>query len=139
MTALDTNVIIDLEEGAPEVAERALRAIENAGERAALVVSGVVYAELCARPSPGDVEIATRLGKARIAIDVDLPVDTWREAGLAYASYCRRREKSGGGSARRILADFIIGAHACRVGTLVTSDADFYRRAFPSLRVVGLR
>ncbi|MCL5258254.1 MAG: hypothetical protein M1314_00655 [Firmicutes bacterium] len=43
------------------------------------------------------------------------------------------------GAPRRIIADFVIGAHASRVGTLVTSDAAFYRRAFPSLRVIDVR
>ena len=31
-----------------------------------------------------------------------------------------------------------IGAHACAVGALVARDADFYRRAFPDLRVLDM-
>ena len=139
MTALDTNVLIDIEEGDTVTAELAVAAIERSGQESALVVCGVVYAELCARASRKPIEVAAALNAARITIDADLPVQAWANAGIAYAAYRRRRETSGGGGSRRILADFIIGAHACQTGTLVTSDADFYRRAFPDLRVVDVR
>lgn len=138
MTALDTNVLIDLEEGVPAVAEQALRAIESAGERGPIVACGVVYAELCSRPSRGAAEIAAILHAARVVIDLEMPLSLWADAGSAYGAYRKRREKSGGGGSRRIIADFLIGAHACRVGVLVTSDAEFYRRAFPDLRVIDV-
>ena len=138
MIALDTNVIIDLEEGTPESAERALRAVERAGERGGLVICGVVYAELLARPHPNADDIDGLLRAARIAVDLQLSAESWREAGRAYAAYARRRRAAAGESPRRIIADFIIGAHACAVGTLVTRDAAFYRRAFPALRVVDV-
>ena len=112
MTALDTNVIIDLQEGDSETAERAVRAIESAGERDALVVCGAVYAELCGRASRAPETVAASLGAARIAVDTSMPIDVWALAGTAYAAYRQRRAKSGGGEARRILADFLIGAHA---------------------------
>jgi len=37
---------------------------------------------------------------------------------------------------RRLAADFVIGAHARAVGRLVTRDAAFYERNFPSLTVL---
>ena len=139
MTALDTNVLIDLEEGAPDVAEQALTVIERAAGRGAVVVCGIVYAELCARPAGNASAIAAELHAAGVAIDTELPIGVWAEAGIAYAAFRRRRERSGGGAPRRIIADFVIGAHASRAGTLVTSDAAFYRRAFPSLHVIDVR
>lgn len=139
MIALDTNVIIDLEEGTQESAERALRAVERAGERGGgLVICGIVYAELLARPHPNADDIDGALRAAHIAVDLQIPAESWREAGRAYAAYARRRRAAAGESPRRIIADFIIGAHACAVGTLVTRDAAFYRRAFPALRVVDV-
>ena len=138
MIALDTNVIIDLEEGTPESAERALRAVERAGERGGLVICGVVYAELLAQPYPNSEDIDGVLRAAHIAVDLQISAESWREAGQAYAAYARRRRAAVGDSPRRIIADFIIGAHARAVGTLVTRDAAFYRRAFPALRVVDV-
>ncbi len=138
MIALDTNVIIAIEEGTPECAERALRAVERAGERGGLVICGVVYAELHARPQSTTGELDEALRAAHIAIDLQLAIESWREAGRAYAAFARRRRAAGGDRPRRIIADFLIGAHACAVGTLVTWDAAFYRRAFPDLRVVAV-
>ena len=138
MIALDTNVIIDIEEGSPESAERALRAVERAGERGGLVICGIVYAELHARPQRAASDLDDALRTARIAVDLQLTAEIWREAGHAYAAYARRRRAAGGDSPRRILADFLIGAHARAVGSLVTRDAAFYRRAFPALRVVAV-
>ena len=139
MTALDTNVIIDLQEGDSEAAESAVRAIERAGKGEPLVVCGAVFAELCGRASRKPETVTVSLRAARIAVDTSMAIDVWALASTAYAAYRQRRAKSGGGQARRILADFLIGAHASRAGALVTSDADFYRRAFPELRVIDVR
>ncbi len=138
MIALDTNVIVDIEEGTPASAERALLAVERAGERGGLVICGIVYAELQARPEGSATELDDALRAAHIAVDLRLSAEIWREAGRAYAAYARRRRAAGGDSPRRIIADFVIGAHACAVGTLVTRDAAFYRRVFPNLRVVAV-
>lgn len=139
MIALDTNVIIDLSEGTAELAARTLDAIERNAGRGRIVVCGVVYAELCSAPHRSPEEIATALRAAQIAIEEGLTLETWAKAGAAYGSYLARRRASGGGDGRRILADFLIGAHATTAGTLITNDGDFYRRCFPDLRVVAVR
>ena len=135
MIALDTNVIIDLEEGSAEVSERALTAIERARPAGALVICGIVYAELCAWPNRNSADVANILRRAQIRIDTELTIDMLSQAGTAFGTYARRRKSSGAGTARRINADFLIGAHAASVGCLVTRDAEFYRRVFPELRV----
>jgi predicted nucleic acid-binding protein len=139
MTALDTNVIVDIEEGSSDIVEAATRAVERAGEGGRIVICGVVYAELLARPGAEPSELRAALHASRILLDLDLPIDVWTQAGVAYGSYARRRKVARVAQPRRILADFIIGSHARTVGTLVTSDAEFYRRAFPDLRVVDVR
>lgn len=135
MTALDTNVIIDLEEGAPEVSERALSAIERAAANGPLVICSIVYAELCAWPDRDPQEIVDILKEAQIRIDTQLSLTVLADAGVAYGAYARRRRSSGAGAPRRIIGDFLIGAHAVSAGSLVTRDAAFYKRAFPELRV----
>jgi len=136
--ALDTNVLIEIERGEPEIAARTLAAVVKAGGGGALVVCGVVVAELCAGEGSSDT-LLRFLGAARISVDSNTALNVWLEAGTAFGEYVRRRKTRGGGTSRRLAADFVIGAHACTVGTLVTSDAAFFRRAFPALRVIDPR
>ena len=67
------------------------------------------------------------------------PAAVWRAAGRAFQKYtARRREKPASGP-RRILADFLIGAHASEHGyRLLTLDDHLYRAAFPALTLVRL-
>ncbi|MGH2346374.1 MAG: DNA-binding protein, partial [Chloroflexota bacterium] len=63
----------------------------------------------------------------------------WQAAGLAYRTYARRRHAEGAPvPRRRILADFVIGAHAMgRQATLLTWDEDIYHTYFPGLITVA--
>ncbi len=137
MIALDTNVIIDLEAGNPPDVERALRALEEAPP-GSFIICGAVYAELFGRNAKRQ-DIDEMLAAAHISVDLSLSTDAWAAAGAAYGAYSIRRRTATGGQSRRILADFIIGAHACTIGTFVTSDAAFYRRVFPKLHVIDVR
>ena len=57
----------------------------------------------------------------------------------AFQSYAVRRRRHGHSAPRRILADFMIGAHAQQAGyQLLTLDGRLYRTAFPELTVVGI-
>ena len=139
MTALDTNIVIDLGAGTSLAADAALRAIESASRNSGVVICAAVYAELRASPAVHRNDIDEVLRLSGIAIDTALALDVWAHAGVAFGAYACRRKASGAGIPRRILADFLIGAHAYAVGSLVTRDAAFYRRAFPELRVVEVR
>lgn len=58
-----------------------------------------------------------------MTLDVPLRLTVWEETGRGYGEYARRRKASGGGLPRRLLADFIVGAHADQTCTcLVTLD-----------------
>jgi predicted nucleic acid-binding protein len=57
-------------------------------------------------------------------------------AGRAFQAYAERRRKQRDAGARRILADFVIGAHASANGCrLLTLDDRLYRSSFPTLAV----
>lgn len=61
----------------------------------------------------------------------------WRSAGRAFQAYAARRRKRGDPGPRRILADFLIGAHALHGRyRLLTLDDHLYRAVFPALTVV---
>lgn len=136
--ALDTNVIIALVAGTDREAHLAAAAIDQAGRRGALHVSPLVYAELFAHPGWSQSEIDDFLGRAAIDVLWRLPRTVWPLAGTAFAQYAQRRRRSPAGQPRRLLANFLIGAHAlCEGAALLTSDAAFYRRAFPSLTLIS--
>jgi predicted nucleic acid-binding protein len=60
--------------------------------------------------------------------------DLWQLAGDRFALYAERRRSSGAETPRRILADFLIGAHALlRADSLMTFDTGFYARNYPEL------
>ena len=70
-------------------------------------------------------------------IDWTTDESIWRVAGKAFQKYANRRQKQKVGSPRRILADFLIGAHAVEKGYgLLTLDYGIYRAAFPKLQIV---
>jgi hypothetical protein len=57
----------------------------------------------------------------------------------AFQAYAARRRRHGEAGSRRILADFVIGAHALQNGfRLLTLDDRIYRAAFPTLKIASL-
>jgi len=63
----------------------------------------------------------------------------WGTAGLAYQAFAVRRKKHRDPGPRRILADFLIGAHAVRNDLpLLTLDDRTYRASFPRLTIVDV-
>jgi predicted nucleic acid-binding protein len=74
-----------------------------------------------------------------IAVEWEIGERAWRAAGAAFQGYTARRRKQKGAEARRILADFVIGAHALVSGyKLLTLDARMYQVPFPRLGILEL-
>ncbi|MHB8502907.1 MAG: type II toxin-antitoxin system VapC family toxin [Candidatus Acidiferrales bacterium] len=134
--ALDTNVIMALWDATDALHPVARRALEEVSSREALVICGVVYAELIGAPGRTEAFVDRFCEEAGIAVEWELKERIWRKAGVAFQGYATRRKKQSGAEPRRLLADFLIGAHALENGyKLLTLDGGMYRRAFPGLRL----
>lgn len=99
--------------------------------QAALLVNGVIYAELSVRyenAAPLD-NFLERAGTRY----VDMPRSACFLAAKAFRSY-----KLRGGPRDSILPDFFIGAHASDLGVpLITRDVRCYRTYFPELTLIS--
>jgi predicted nucleic acid-binding protein len=134
--SLDSNVLIALWDDTNALSVPACRCLALARAQGQLVVSTPVYGELMGHPSRSVAEIDTFLSMTDIAIDWDMEQAIWRKAGVAFQGYVRRRLASTGLLTRRILTDFLIGAHASVRGyALVTLDRRHYETSFPGIRV----
>jgi predicted nucleic acid-binding protein len=135
ITAIDTNVLVALWTGTAEAAEAIAERLDEASTQGPLVIAPAVYAELVAGPEREVSFVDAFLADTQIRVDWVLPEAVWRSAAQAYRGYvARRRSQAGDAGPRRILADFLIGAHALDVtATLLTLDARLYRAAFPTL------
>lgn len=136
--AIDTNVFVSLFAGDEEVSPWAQQALEEAATRAALTVSPAVYAELVDGRQPEMVE--TFFSEKGIGVSWEIGRDVWRAAGIRYGAYAHDRRRQGAAPGpRRILADFLVGAHALHLGgkTLLTTDTRIFANYFPELRIVA--
>lgn len=135
--ALDTNILWPMLTGLEPAASTLTSVLDSYNAGDGLVVCGPVYAELLAGPGATVSVVETSLARVGIVVDEALPLALWQEAGLAYRAYAERRLASGGALPRRILADFIIGAHALHKETaLMTINRDDFARLFPSLPLI---
>jgi hypothetical protein len=136
-TAIDSNVIVAFwypEEALNAAAKAALLSAEAHG---ALIISATVYAELLAAPLRDEHFLDAFCSDSGIVVDWNITEEIWRVAGRAFRFYSARRKRSRATAPRRILADFLIGAHAQVNGyRLLTLDAGLYRAAFPRLSVI---
>ncbi|GBF06396.1 hypothetical protein DAERI_080187 [Deinococcus aerius] len=131
LLCLDTNVLLTVLVGEPK-AEAVLDFLSGAR---GLLVCGPVAAELT--PSQPDAEGWLR--EYGIEVDWVLGRAVWKRVGEAHAEYVTRRRASGGGLSRRILTDYLIGAHA-EVGGLplfTLNPADY--TSFPKLEVLTFK
>lgn len=135
-TAIDTNVISALwsaELMSPLVSD----ALDEAARAGGLAICAPVYAELIAHPKASVAFVDDFLNETGVTIDFDFGEPVWREVSVRFAKYVVRRRASRGGSVKRLLADFIVGAHALiRADRLLTLDASRYAKDFPELKQI---
>ena len=136
-TSIDSNIIVALWWQADPLNSIATKMLHQAHQAGRLVASAPVYAELMGDPKRTEDGLSEFFLDTGIFIDWSLEERIWREAGRASRGYIQRRRLSGGQIPRRILTDFLIGAHALVRGySLLTFDQRLYAAAFPALPII---
>ena len=131
VTAVDSNIFFDITSDDALANMAAIRALGNAAAAGELVVSTVCYAELSVRFET-QAELNTFLAEFEVETT---PLD--QETAFLAGHFLREYKERGGGRTR-ILADFLIAAHAqAHADRILTRDGRFFTENFPNLKAVA--
>ena len=130
ITAVDSNILLDILGANPTFGPASAQALRTATQQGRLVVCEVVWAEVAAW-----FTTAEAAGEALRRFEIEfsaLTMEAALEAGIAW-----RAHLESGGARTRVIADFLIGAHAlCQADRLLSRDRGFYRSYFKRLSIM---
>jgi predicted nucleic acid-binding protein len=130
MIALDSSVLIDVLIEDQKYAMGSEACIGDALGNDDVVVCDAVVAEVQAM-------LDTTVDLMEILTTFGVRFDPTAEKAAVRAGHMNRRFRSRGGKRQRVVADFLIGAHALlQCDGLITRDAGFFRDYFKGLKVI---
>jgi predicted nucleic acid-binding protein len=130
ITAVDTSVLLDVFTADPTFGPRSKDALRQCIREGRVVACDVVFAEVSSAFGTGE-EARTAMQELGVEFD-PIELEAAVRAGEAFRAYRLR-----GGKRDRVVADFLIGAHALeRASRLLTRDRGFNRAYFGDLAVI---
>lgn len=131
ITAVDTSVLIDIAINDKAFADKSEAALIRAQSEGRLIVCEAVVAELY--PVFNDENTLIRFMEDLQLDFIPLSKDSSIKAGAIFSSYLKNK-----GPAKRVIADFLIGAHALlQSDRLLARDRGYYKNCFTDLEVIG--
>lgn len=129
LTAIDSSIILDVITDDPKWADSSQALLRRASQEGSLIICACVLAEI--RPALSEADLLELLIDWSIQF-VPMSKQSSLKAGEYMNQYLRQ-----GGIRKRVVADFLVGAHAhIHADRLATRDRGFFRNYFKDMTVL---
>ena len=130
ITAVDTSVLIDVFGADPRFGAASANSLRLCLNEGAIVACAVVWSESRAAFANDDAFL-----RAAQTLGIGFSAPTEQAAARAGAAW--KKYRAAGGKRDRVIADFLIGAHAAaQCDRLLTRDRGYYKKYFSGIAIV---